>query len=184
MCRWNQSLKCLQQPPSGSRVCVLLSGLHVVLGWLSPLRMSPLREDKSPLAVAGLRWDFCRHPGLLRPRNLLRLLLWRCEFYAGDDLILGYNHRFQGMKNDQKLRLIIQVLSHMITWCILNEAGMLLLNITLKPVSPPSLSPGARSTCWRSWRSSWPCSALRCTPVTSATTGGAFGWASSSAWPG
>lgn len=61
--------------PRHPPVCVLVSGVHAVLRRLSSLRLPPLREDESALAVAGLRWDLRRHPRLLRPRNLLRLLL-------------------------------------------------------------------------------------------------------------
>lgn len=69
----NSQSKQPQYPPVC--VCVFVSGVHVVFCWLSSLRMPPLREDESALAVAGLRWDLCRNPRLLRPRNLLRLLL-------------------------------------------------------------------------------------------------------------
>lgn len=54
--------------------------------------------------------------------------------------------------------------------------------LSLTPVWLLSPSSGARSTCWQCCRSSWLSSALRSTPVTSATTGATSGWASSAAW--
>lgn len=63
------------------------SAVHAVLGGLSPVLLPPLGEDQPPLDGAGLRRHLHRHPGLLRPRSLLHLLLqqrecWGC-FYGG-----------------------------------------------------------------------------------------------------
>lgn len=56
------------------------AGVHAVLGGLPPLLLPPLGEDEPPLAGAGLRRHLSGHPGLLRSRHLLRLLLQRCEW--------------------------------------------------------------------------------------------------------
>jgi len=50
-------------------------GLYALLGGISSLLLSPLREDQPAMDGVRLCWNLHRHPGLLCVRRVLRVLL-------------------------------------------------------------------------------------------------------------